>query len=104
MVRGTKEAGVSVELGIQATVVYVEERIKGAWFTNRKVIAVFVRGPRGGRADKKEWLQGKLELKTPGIKWGNRSAVVTNVTSLLWGMKAKVVSAEEAVVLIEKGV
>ena len=104
VVRGTTEAEVSVELGTQATVVYGEERMKGAWVTNRKAIAVFVRGLRGGKDDKKEELQGKLELNNPGIKWGNRSAVVTNVSPFLWGMKAEVVSAEEAVALIGKGV
>ena len=38
-----------------------------------------------------------------GIKWVNRSAVVTNVSPFLWRMKAEVVSAE-AVALIGKGV
>ena len=104
VVRGTSEAEVSVELGTQATVVYGEERMKGACVTNRKAITVFVRGLRGGKDDKKEELQGKLELNNPGIKWGNRSAVVTKVSPFLWGMKAEVVSAEEAVALIGKGV
>ena len=38
-----------------------------------------------------------------GTKWGNTSAVVTNISPCLWGMKAEVISAEEAVVLIGKG-
>ena len=104
VVRGTSEAEVSVELGTQATVVYGEERMQGACVTNRKAITVFVRGLRGGKDDKKEELQGKLELNNPGIKWGNRSAVVTKVSPFLLGMKAEVVSAEEAVALIGKGV
>ena len=83
VVRGTTEAEVSVELGTQATVVYGEERMKGAWVTNRKAIAVLVRGLRGGKDDKKEELQGKLELNNQGIKWWNRSAVVTNVSPFL---------------------
>ena len=83
VVRGKTEAEVSVELGTQATVVYGEERLKGAWVTNRKAIAVFVRGLRGGKDDKKEELQGKLELNNPGIKWGNRGAVVTYVSPFL---------------------
>ena len=38
------------------------------------------------------------------FKWGNRSAVVTNVSPFLWGMKAEVVAVKEAVALIGKGV
>ena len=83
VVRGKTEAEVSVELGTQATVVYGEERLKGAWVTNRKAIAVFVRELRGGKDEKKEELQGKLELNNPGIKWGNRGAVVTYVSPFL---------------------
>ena len=104
VVRGTTEVEVSVQLGTQATIVYGEERLKGASVTNRKMIAVFVRGLREGKDDKKEELQGKLELKNPGIKWGNRSVVITNVSSFLLEMKAEVISAEGAVALIGKGV
>ena len=104
VVRGTTEAKVSVELGTQATAVYVEDRMKGACVTNRKAIAVFVQVLRGGKDNKKEELQGKLELNNRGIKWGNRRAVVTNVSPFLWGIKAEVVLVEEAVVLIAQGV
>ena len=104
VVRGTTEAEVCEELGNQATVVYGEARLRRAWVTNRKAIAVFVRGLRGGKDDKKEELQEKLILNTPGTKWGNRRAVVTNVSPFVWGLKAEVESAEEAVTLIERGV
>ena len=36
-------------------------------------------------------MQGKLELNYLGIKWGIRSAVVTNVSPFLWGIKGEVV-------------
>ena len=48
------EAEVSKELGTQATVVYGEDRMKGAWVTNGKAIAVFVWGLRGVEDDNKE--------------------------------------------------
>lgn len=104
VVRGTTEAEVCKELGNQATVVYGEARLRGAWVTNRKAIAVFVRGLRGGKDDKKEELQEKLILNNPGTKWGNRRAVVTNVSLFVWGLKAEVESEEEEVTLIERGV
>ena len=44
VVRGATGAKVSKELGTQATVVYGEDRMKGAWVTNRKAIVVFVWG------------------------------------------------------------
>ena len=83
VVRGMTEAKVSVELGTQAMVVYGEERMKGACVTNRKAITVFVQVLRGGKDNTKEELQGKLELNNRGIKWGNRSAVVTNFSTFL---------------------
>ena len=67
---------------------------------NRHVYA----GLRGGKDNKKEELQGKLVLNNTGIKWGDRSAEVTNVFPFLCGMKAEVVSVEEAVALISQGV
>lgn len=45
-----------------------------------------------------------MERNNPGIKWGNRSVVVTNVSQFLLGMKAEIVSAQGAVALIGKGV
>ena len=53
VVRGTTEADVSQQLGTQTTVVYGEDRMKGAWVTNSKVIAVFVRGLKGGKDEEK---------------------------------------------------
>ena len=104
MVRGTIQTEVSAKVGTQVTVVYEEERMNGACVMNRKAITVFVRGLREGNDDKKEEMQGKLELNNPVTKYGNRSAVVTNVCPFPCRMKAEVISAEEAVALIGKGV
>lgn len=53
------------------------------------LVCYTVREGRGGKDDKKEKLQGKLELNPPGTKWG---------------MKAEVVLAKEAGALIGKEV
>ena len=67
VVRWTTEAEVSVELGTQARVVYGEERMKGAWVTNRKAITVFVRGLRGGKLIRKKSCRGSWNSTT----WGS---------------------------------
>ena len=85
-------------------VAFVERRVRDAWMTNRKSIAIFIRNLRGGKEDKKEELAAKLKANNGGVKWGKRAAVAASITPFVWGMKAEVESAEEAVKLIGQGV
>ena len=85
-------------------VTFGEKRVRDAWITNRRSIAIFVRILRGGKEDKKEELTAKLKANNGEVKWGKRAAVVASISPFIWGMKAEVESAEEAVKLIGQGV
>ena len=65
---------------------------------------MFICNLRGSVEDKREELTGKLKVNNSAVKWGKRAAVVSNLTPLIWGMKAEVDSAEEAVKIIVQGV
>ena len=99
--RGTTEEEVRKAVHDQVVVTFGEKRVRDAWITNRKSIAVFIRNLRGGKEDKKEELAAKLNVNNG---WGKRAAVVASITPFVWGMKAEVESAEEAVKLIGQGV
>ena len=85
-------------------VAYGQEKLRGTWVTNRKSIAVFIGNLRGSAGDKKEELTEKLKRNNSIVKWGRRAAVVSNLTPLIWEMKAEVDSAEKAVKIIAQGV
>lgn len=48
-------------------------------------------------------MQEKLEAYNRAIKWGDRKAVATRIGAGVWGVKAEVASAEEAVRMVKRG-
>ena len=104
VMRGTTEEEVRKVVHDQVVVAFGKERVRDACITNRKSIAIFVRNLRGGKEDKKEELTAKLKANNGEVKWGKRVAIVASITPFVWGMKAEVESAEEAVKLIGQGV
>ena len=67
MVRGTTGREVSAELGSQAIVVYEEERMKGAWVTVRKAIALIYEDLGGGGMTRKKSCRRSWNL----TMWGS---------------------------------
>ena len=104
VLKGTMEEEVRKTLHDMVAVAYGQEKLRDTWVTNRKSIAVFIRNLRGGAGDKREEFTGKLKVNNSTVKWGKRAAVVLNLTPVIWGMKAEVESAEEAVKVIAQGV
>ena len=85
-------------------VVYRRERLQDTWVMNQKLMAVCIRNLRGPAGDKKEELTKKLKGNNSMVKWGKREVVVSNLTPLMWGMKAEMDLAEEVVKVIAQGV
>ena len=104
VLRGTMEEEVRKTLHDMVAVAYGQEKLRDTFITNRKSNAVFIRNLRGNVGDKKEEWTRKLKVNNSIVKWGKRAAVVSNLTPLIWEMKAEVDSAEEAVKIIAQGV
>ena len=100
VMRGTTEEEVWKAVRDQVVVAFGEKRVRDAWITNRKSIAIFIWNVRGGKKYKKEELAEKLKANNGEVKWGKRAAVVASITPFVWGMMAKVELAEGAVKLI----
>ena len=103
VVRNTDANEVREEIERQAIAVFEADRIRSTWITNRKSVAVFVRGVRGESKDRNEEMQEKLEAYNLGVQWGDRKVVATTIGGGEWGVKAEMVSAEEAVRMVEWG-
>ena len=103
VVRNTDANEVRQEIERQAMAVFETDRIRNTWITNRKSVAIFIRGARGESKDKNEEVQEKLEAYNPAIKWGDRKAVATRIGAGEWEVKAEVASAEEAVRMVKRG-
>lgn len=103
VVRNMKANEVRGEIEKQAMVVFEPDRICNTWITNRKSVAVFIWGARRESKDKNEEVQEKLEAYNPAVQWGDRKAVATRIGAGEWGVKAEVVSAEEAVRMVKRG-
>ena len=80
---GTMEEEVRKMLHDMVTVAYGQENLRDMWIMNRKSIAVFIRNLRGNVGDKKEELTRKLKVNNSTVKWGQRAAVVSNLTPLI---------------------
>ena len=65
---------------------------------------MFIWNLRGSVGDKKEELTEKLKGNNSIVSWGKRVAVVSNLTPVIWEMKAEMDLAEEAVKIIVQGV
>ena len=103
VVRNTSANEVREEIERQAMAVFNVDRIRNTWITNRKSVAVFIRGARGESKDRNEEVQEKLEAYNPAVQWGDRKAVATRIGAGEWGVKAEVISAEEAVRMVKRG-
>ena len=103
VVRNMEAKEVRGEIERQAIVVFEPDRICNTWITNRKSVAVFIRGARWESKDKNEEVQEKLEAYNPAVQWGDRKAVATRIGAGEWGVKTEVVSAEEAVRMVKRG-
>ena len=103
VVRNTNANEVRDEIERQAIAVFDANRIRNTWITNRKSVAVFVRGARGESKDINEEVQEKLEAYNPVVQWGDRKAVATRIGAREWGVRTEVISAEEAVRMVNRG-
>ena len=103
VVRNTNGNEVREEIERQAMVVFEADRIRNTWIPNRKSVAVFIRGARGDSKDRNEEVQEKLEAYNPAVQWGDRKAVAMRIGAGEWGVKTEVISAEEAVRMVKRG-
>ena len=103
VVRNTNANEVREEIERQAMAVFDADRIRNTWITNHKSVTVFIRGARGESKDRNEEVQEKLEAYNPAVQWGNWKAVATRIGAGEWEVKAEVISAEEAVRMVKRG-
>ena len=103
VVRSTNANEVREEIERQAMAVFEADRIRNTWIPNRKSVAVFIRGAKGQSKDRNEEVQEKLEAYNLAVRWGDRKAVAMRIGAGEWGVKAEVISAEEAVRMVKRG-